>query len=454
MSKEVTSLNTGSSDSMSSLTAKKQPQQQHDGEGGGRRGLKRQKREASSSSSSSESDSSASRRRRHQQQGVSNNNNELLQLQQQQSEAKAAGSVTPNKNVMSNNNLQVVTESAAKPIAEAGPGLLLGSQQKKKLELTLLDTNDLEAGALPREGGKMKNVPWPSSTEDMSPSRSTKRICRCTKCRGPNSGHKEIVWNKLVSKQLVQGKNNKVAADGQLNRNGKRARRAGKEKEDDSSTKLPMQSKSKDMGDAKSKDSDILPQDYYSRGDSKSRDSWKSKLSLDGQTELLQSLVHAVHAEDKVHKEKRQLKKESRKFEEQKNILAIHLNTAMRAVHALKEQTKQLQKAKKEALRQLQTEKAALEKTFHSALKDEQERISRVLEKFECAICAEELEGSYSKRKRKKGGNNKELKQRACFRPCNHAGACVECAVNIWEKTKKCPFCDTKLSGKPAALHF
>ncbi len=106
---------------MSSLTAKKQPQQQHDGEGGGRRGLKRQKREASSSSSSGggESDSSASRRRRHQQQGVSNNNNELLQ-QQQQSEAKAAGSVTPNKNMMSNNNLQVVTESAAKPIAEAG----------------------------------------------------------------------------------------------------------------------------------------------------------------------------------------------------------------------------------------------------------------------------------------------------------------------------------------------
>ncbi|KAH9575165.1 hypothetical protein CY35_01G097500 [Sphagnum magellanicum] len=395
MSKEVTSLNTGSSDSMSSLTAKKQPQQQHDGEGGGRRGLKRQKREASSSSSSSESDSSASRRRRHQQQGVSNNNNELLQQQQQQSEAKAAGSVTPNKNVMSNNNLQVVTESAAKPIAEA------------------------EAAALPREGGKMKNVPWPSSTEDMSPSRSTKRICRCTKCRGPNSGHKEIVWNKLVSKQSVKGKNNKVAADGELNRNGKRARRAGKEKEDDSSTKLPMQSKSKDTGDAKSKDSDILPQDYYSRGDSKSRDSWKSKLSLDGQTELLQSLVHAVHA-----------------------------------VHALKEQTRQLQKDKKEALRQLQTEKAALEKTFHSALKDEQERISRVLEKFECAICAEELEGSYSKRKRKKGANNKELKQRACFRPCNHAGACVECAVNIWEKTKKCPFCDTKLSGKPAALHF
>jgi len=350
---------------------------------------------------------------------VSNNNNELLQQQQQQSEAKAAGSVTPNKNVMSNNNLQVVTESAAKPIAEAGPGLLLGSQQKKKLELTLLDTNDLEAAALPREGGKMKNVPWPSSTEDMSPSRSTKRICRCTKCRGPNSGHKEIVWNKLVSKQSVKGKNNKVAADGELNRNGKRARRAGKEKEDDSSTKLPMQSKSKDTGDAKSKDSDILPQDYYSRGDSKSRDSWKSKLSLDGQTELLQSLVHAVHA-----------------------------------VHALKEQTRQLQKDKKEALRQLQTEKAALEKTFHSALKDEQERISRVLEKFECAICAEELEGSYSKRKRKKGANNKELKQRACFRPCNHAGACVECAVNIWEKTKKCPFCDTKLSGKPAALHF
>jgi hypothetical protein len=105
---------------MSSLTAKNQPQQQHDGEGGGRRGLKRQKREASSSSSSSESDSSASRRRRHQQQGVSNNNNELLQQQQQQLEAKAAGSVTPNKNVMSNNKLQVVTESAAKPIAEAG----------------------------------------------------------------------------------------------------------------------------------------------------------------------------------------------------------------------------------------------------------------------------------------------------------------------------------------------
>ncbi len=104
-----------------------------------------------------------------------------------------------------------------------------------------------------------------------------------------------------MSKQSVQGKNNKVAADGQLNRNGKRARRAGKEKEDDSSTKLPMQSKSKDTGDAKSKDSDILPQDYYSRGDSKSRDSWKSKQSLDGQTELLQSLVHAVHVSTSCH---------------------------------------------------------------------------------------------------------------------------------------------------------
>jgi len=86
--------------------------------------------------------------------------------------------------------MQALTVSSAILL---GPGLLLGSQQKKKLELTLLDTNDLEAAALPREGGKMKNVPWPSSTEDMSPSRSTKRICRCTKCRGPNSGHKEIV---------------------------------------------------------------------------------------------------------------------------------------------------------------------------------------------------------------------------------------------------------------------
>jgi hypothetical protein len=86
--------------------------------------------------------------------------------------------------------MQALTVSSAILL---GPGLLLGSQQKKKLELTLLDTNDLEAAALSREGGKMKNVPWPSSTDDMSPSRSTKRICRCTKCRGPNSGHKEIV---------------------------------------------------------------------------------------------------------------------------------------------------------------------------------------------------------------------------------------------------------------------
>jgi hypothetical protein len=73
--------------------------------------------------------------------------------------------------------------------------------------------------------------------------------------------------------------------------------------------------------------------------------------------------------------------------------------------------------------------------------------------RFECSICFEEVEGGYSRRKGKRSGGV-ELKQRACFRPCNHAGACTECAVDIWDKTNKCPFCETKLSGKPAAIHF
>ncbi len=78
---------------------------------------------------------------------------------------------------------------------------------------------------------------------------------------------------------------------------------------------------------------------------------------------------------------------------------------------------------------------------------------SQVAPRFECSICFEEVEGGYSRKKGKRSGGG-ELKQRACFRPCNHAGACTECAVDIWNKTNKCPFCETKLSGKPAAIHF
>ena len=106
-------------------------------------------------------------------------------------------------------------------------------------------------------------------------------------------------------------------------------------------------------------------------------------------------------------------------------------------------------------------QKAELEKELTGTMKEQQAKEreksseSHQQQKSNCSICFEGLEGSSSSKKNgRKTDGKSALKQRACFRPCNHAGACVPCAVSIWEKTNKCPFCDTKLSGKPAAIHF
>ncbi|CAK9219124.1 unnamed protein product [Sphagnum jensenii] len=182
--------------------------------------------------------------------------------------------------------------------------------------------------------------------------------------------------------------------------------------------------------------------------------------TIDGETELLESLVQAAHAEEKLHKEKRLLQREAKKLADENKILAVQLKAAMKEVNDLNNQAKKCIQEKLDIKKQLRADNALFQKELEITLRNEQaaaardcDSSSQVVPRFECSICFEQVEGGYSRKKGKRSGGV-ELKQRACFRPCNHAGACTECAVDIWDKTNKCPFCETKLSGKPAAIHF
>jgi hypothetical protein len=50
--------------------------------------------------------------------------------------------------------------------------------------------------------------------------------------------------------------------------------------------------------------------------------------------------------------------------------------------------------------------------------------------------------------------SSSSAKKRACFRPCNHATVCLDCAVRIWINTKTCPMCKAKLTTKPEAIYL
>lgn len=63
----------------------------------------------------------------------------------------------------------------------------------------------------------------------------------------------------------------------------------------------------------------------------------------------------------------------------------------------------------------------------------------------DCSVCFEELDS---------GSGNTNGKKRACFRPCNHATICLDCAVRIWRETKTCPICKATLTTVPEAIHL
>ncbi|CAM6008693.1 unnamed protein product [Sphagnum balticum] len=165
-------------------------------------------------------------------------------------------------------------------------------------------------------------------------------------------------------------------------------------------------------------------------------------------------------AEEKLHKEKRLLHREAKKLADENKILAVQLKAAMKEIDDLNNRAKKCIQEKLDIKKQLRADNALFQKELEITLRNEQaaaardcDSSSQVMPRFECSICFEEVEDGYSRKKGKRSGGV-ELKQRACFRPCNHAGACTECAVDIWDKTNKCPFCESKLSGKPAAIHF
>lgn len=63
----------------------------------------------------------------------------------------------------------------------------------------------------------------------------------------------------------------------------------------------------------------------------------------------------------------------------------------------------------------------------------------------DCSVCFEELDS---------GSGNTNGKKRACFRPCNHATVCLDCAARIWRETKTCPICKATLTTVPEVIHL
>jgi hypothetical protein len=63
----------------------------------------------------------------------------------------------------------------------------------------------------------------------------------------------------------------------------------------------------------------------------------------------------------------------------------------------------------------------------------------------DCNVCFEELDS---------GSGNTNGKKRACFRPCNHATICLDCALRIWRETKTCPICKATLTTVPEVIHL
>jgi hypothetical protein len=80
----------------------------------------------------------------------------------------------------------------------------------------------------------------------------------------------------------------------------------------------------------------------------------------------------------------------------------------------------------------------------------------------DCSVCFEEMDSANnnnttagsSRGSLPHVGSSSSAKTRACFRPCNHATVCLDCAVRIWSNTKTCPMCKAKLTTKPEAIYL
>jgi hypothetical protein len=72
-----------------------------------------------------------------------------------------------------------------------------------------------------------------------------------------------------------------------------------------------------------------------------------------------------------------------------------------------------------------------------------------VVKSLECTICCHELDvATYAQ------AQYSSPRMRACFIPCFHASVCLDCALRIFDDTKKCPICKAHLSQVPSPIYF
>lgn len=130
---------------------------------------------------------------------------------------------------------------------------------------------------------------------------------------------------------------------------------------------------------------------------------------------------------------------------EQVEATEANTQTVLSDAYTMLEQHEQSHKARQEQL-------AALLRHFEGAL-DQRSTSPEVFDQrsttpgtvHDCSVCFEELDS---------GSGNTNGKKRACFRPCNHATICLDCAVKIWRQTKSCPICKATLTTVPEVIHL
>ncbi|KAG0603756.1 hypothetical protein M758_10G118400 [Ceratodon purpureus] len=111
---------------------------------------------------------------------------------------------------------------------------------------------------------------------------------------------------------------------------------------------LNPRDESESQGKSKSIDSKSKSIESKSTNSRKSsgRSSARSVESMDGQTELLESLVHAAHAEDKLLREKQELRKELQKHKNINDELEAELHSAQKVVDELSSKYKSASKVR------------------------------------------------------------------------------------------------------------
>lgn len=108
-----------------------------------------------------------------------------------------------------------------------------------------------------------------------------------------------------------------------------------------------------------------------SSGKSSGRSSARSMESMDGHTELLESLVHAAHAEDKLHREKENLQKQLQQLQKRNDELEQELLYTLKVVDKLRTKYKYASRSNQDMARKFHSEKAKWEK-LQATLKQEQ----------------------------------------------------------------------------------